>query len=129
MSILEDKKTRLRALLKKEEKLDAEIVKRLGVRLSQVDFDDPAIGDITAKMKPVMAEINEVYWEIAKLEHDASNPRMNYYARRSVDAFLQGLGDSFAACEFLKEINMSSHELIEAVAIDPNFMDGMFNDC
>jgi len=134
MSILEDKKALYRVYERKEEKLMIQLARRLNLPedgepfwvLKSEYFDDPITSDIKVKYDDLTVKMNALYWEIAELEHDPSNPRMNYYARKKVAEFLDALGTSYEACEFLKSIGMTTHELIESVAINPEVMDGVF---
>ena len=130
MTILDDKKSSLRELERKADKISIRIAKKMDLpklwSFGMIDLEDPFIATEYAEYKAVMDKYNELYWEVARLENDLVNPRMNFDAKKKVTDFLDELGTSRDACEFLQSIHMTTHELIEAVAYNPEFMDGVF---
>lgn len=130
-SLISEKKRMLRGLENKAEKLSIEIAEILGLKSFWTyevgDGDDPAVADLYNERACVLHKIGVIVDEIERLQHDESNPRMDYAARKVVNNFLKDLGDA-EAIEFLKEVGMTTHEVIEQVHYNPHFYYDFFYD-
>jgi len=129
-SELMDKKSTLRALNLKRDKLAMEIGYRVKDTIptyprwvmDQVNFNDPRLEDIKDKFFEVESKITDLTWEVARLEAIEKGELPRYEAQRKAYKFLGKLTEE-QATNFLKTHRLTTVSLTEACLIDPTLLD------
>lgn len=132
---LNQKRQTLRALNRRRDNMAAEIGYRVRDTISsyplwimdQVNFDDPRLSDIKDDFFQVEEKIQELTWEVDRLEAIRDGELDRYEAKRKVYKFLRGMGSDKNQIEFLQNYHLSTTSLTEAVYMCPGLLDDMTN--
>ncbi|WP_296882249.1 hypothetical protein [uncultured Methanobrevibacter sp.] len=125
-----DKKSTLRALTLKRDKLAMEIGHCVKDTIpsypfwtmDQINFDDPRLADMKDKFSDVETKISNLSWEVDRLEAIQKGELPRHEARVKAYNFLGKLTDK-QATNFLKRYQLTTVSLTEACLIDPTLVD------
>lgn len=131
-SELMEKKSILRAVTLKRDKLEMEIGHRVKDTIptyplwtiDQVNFDDPRLADIKDKFFDVDSKMTKLSWEVSRLEAIEKGELPRHEAKVKAYKFLGTLTDE-QATNFLKKYQLSTVSLTEACLIDPTLLNDL----